>query len=130
MTTSLDDAQRSFLIKLATDEGSVQEVAKKAGVDRQTLRTWLESPAFRAALRKLCEQTLTLGSVDAADRLASAVLGEELSTTQHRACVDVIKLARSRPTKKASKATAAAEVAAHPSVDADEAARLRDVLDG
>ncbi|MEL7240323.1 MAG: hypothetical protein AAGK78_15805 [Planctomycetota bacterium] len=132
-SSTLTSVQRRFLEAVRDLPEPLVETARRTKVSMATVAQWLAEPAFFAALkheirtaRRRREATLQLGSVDAADRLASAVLGEELSTPQHRACVDVIKLARTTPTRNAKSTAKQREVpVVHGDVDVDEVAELR-----
>lgn len=132
----LTPLQCRYLNECAATSGSLSEVAGRIGVRRELLAQWWEEPSFRRRMDRVVrrvvrrrEVTLALVSADAAERLAEGVAeGAKLNPDQRRACVELLKLARSAPRKRPGREKAP-EIELPEEIDVEERARLIERLE-
>src|SRR5436190_23805561 len=100
----LTDVQRTFLKSCAESRNSAKFIIKKMAVPRHRVEQWMESRAFRKALRRrlngiklMRDLDISRGAEAGARRLTRAALGngdfKKDSLYERRACVDLVRLA-------------------------------------
>ena len=127
----LTERQGRVLRLMARESIGLEQARRKLSVRDATLARWMTCDAFNRELTKAVavagrtrELALLSAGAAAATLLMQAVAGEvELSTSQHRACVELLKLVPAQPA-----AASPSPDATHPDLDRDEARRLLDTI--
>jgi hypothetical protein len=104
------DAQKQEIIKKA-EETSVSEAAKEYGVDRKTIRGWMNSASGNAEPKK-----------SQAGRKVKETIGEKIDNKKLANQMTVGRIKAKRERKSTDKATAKAEKAAVKAADKEEKA--------
>ena len=132
----LSKKQQAFLRRLR-DGGLVGEVQRELEVSDELLRRWLSWDYFKRRIEALTtgshdrrrDAALDRAAADAAEHLAAAVRGDlKLDAARQRACVEVLRLARTLPAPPKAKEPEASPLA--EGVDDEERRELMKTLRG
>ena len=132
----LTQSQSNFLLYHLPAAASLDDATRLAKIASPTLRRWIKQPLFRRYFRRALfaisrhrDATLGLAAARAAERLAESIeTREPLTAAQYRACIDLLRLARTR--RSADAARALDPILPSDPVPGPEHARLLDRLAG
>ena len=130
--------QRRLLLRMFREGLTLAEAQRRGRVKTGTLGRWMREPGFRRRLRRALraaafqrDSALQCGAARAAELLVAAATGErDLPAAQHRAVVDLLKLAAAAASRPRRGAPIASAPAPHGDVDTDEREALEARLVG